>query len=211
MARSNDGEALERTRIDIADLADAFRASAGAALEEALDRRVEALTEARSAWWDGLAPKVQAAFRSSVQGAVRAGVADAMRRLENEDVWLAPLVAPGISDDEGPGWHPELPDWVAGLLRRWAPRRRGPEVGDLDDPGNRIWLALISSARALDPVLEEFGLPPADVPRVGGGRYGIAPKTAEQLDPSGDLSRLWRRYRLAHRRYAALAPSAGTR
>lgn len=206
MARSIDDEALERARIEIADLADAFRAAAAPALERTLHRRVEALVEARRAWWDDLSEEVRDAFRTAVTRAIGNGVGEALRRLEAEDVWLAPLVAPGLRAGSDVGWDADLPDWLTGLLRRFTPKRSvGPRLEALDDPGNRIWLALVSAARPLDPVMEEFGLAPSSVPSVGGGHYGLGPKTAEQLDPSGELGRLWHRYRIVHQRYAALA------
>jgi hypothetical protein len=204
MARSVDEEALERARREISSIAAAFRAAAGPAVGGMLRRRLDALIEVRRAWWAGLADDVQEAFRSAAAGAIAAGEAETLRRLEPEDVWLQPLVAPGM-DEDPVGWDTSLPDWVTKLLQRFSPGRRGPEIDALDDPGNRIWLALLAAARPLDPVLEEFGLEGSAAPALGGGRYGLQPKTAEQLDPSGDLMRLWRRYRLAHRRYAALA------
>jgi hypothetical protein len=105
------------------------------------------------------------------------------------------------------GWDGALPEWLSNALRRFTRAPRRPAIDDLDDPGNRIWIALLAAAKALDPVLAEFGLSPSSVPDLGGGHYGIQPRTAEQLDPSGELVRLWRRYRLAYQRYLALAPS----
>jgi hypothetical protein len=199
----SEGEALERVRIEIADHADAFRAAAAPALASSLARRLEALIGARPEWWNHLDDDVRAGFRSATEGAMRSGVDEAMRRLEQEDVWLHPLIAPGI-DERRVGWDASFPSWLTGALERLAPRRRSPQLEALDDPGNRIWLSLIAAARPVDPVLEEFGLRPSGVPSVGGGHYGLAPKTAEQLDPTGEVLRVWRRYRLAHQRYEAL-------
>jgi hypothetical protein len=210
MAGSAEVDAVERARIEIADLADTFRAAAAPALEASLSRRLAALIEARRDWWDRLADDVRDGFRAASDGAVRTGVEASMRRLEDEDVWLHPLVAPGM-DERDAGWDASFPDWLNGLLRRLSPKRHGPVIDALDDPGNRIWLALVVAARPMDPVLAEFGLVPSGVPSVGGGHYGLAPKTAEQLDPTGDLLRTWRRYRLAHQRYVALAEGDGGR
>ena len=207
---SVDDDALERARIEIAELADEFRAVAAPALEASLARRLDALVEARGEWWNRLAEDVRTGFRSATEGAIRIGVGEAMRRLENEDVWLHPLVAPGV-DVRRVGWDASFPDWMHTLVRRFESTRRGPALEALDDPGNRIWLALVAAARPVDPVLEEFGLAPSGVPSVGGGHYGLAPKTAEQLDPSGDVLRVWRRYRLAQQRYAALAETTPDR
>lgn len=205
MTRPADGEALDRARLEIGDIADAFRAAAAPALRGTLQRRLDALIEARRAWWDGLAPEVRDAFGDVSGRAIDTGIDDALRRLEDPDVWLSPLVAPGFDGDTDVGWDASFPSWIHGLIRRLSPRRLAPQVEALDDPGNRIWLALMSSARPLDPVLEEFGLAPSAVPSLGGGHYGLEPKTSEQLDPSGGLSKLWSRYRLAHHRYVALA------
>jgi hypothetical protein len=207
MARSDDDAALERARREILSIAAEFREAAAPAVREMLRRRLDALIEARRAWWGGLDGDVQDAFRSAASRAIAAGEAETRRRLEAEDVWLQPLVAPGM-DERTSGWDTSLPEWVTSLIQRFSPKTRGPEVDALDDPGNRIWLSLMAAARPLDPVFEEFGLEGSAAPSLGGGRYGLQPKTAEQLDPSGELARLWRRYRLAHRRYEALA-SAG--
>jgi hypothetical protein len=93
---------------------------------------------------------------------------------------------------------------VSSTLHRFASRDDEPRLGELDDPSNRIWVAISSAARALDPVLQEFGLPPSSTPDLGGGHYGLQPRTLAQLDPTGTLARLWRRYALVYRRYAAL-------
>jgi hypothetical protein len=55
-------------------------------------------------------------------------------------------------------------------------------------------VAILNGADALDPVLNEFGLPPSVVPDPGGGHYGLQPQRLGDLDPSGTLGRLWRRY-----------------
>jgi hypothetical protein len=99
---------------------------------------------------------------------------------------------------------------MAGLLRRLGGADPEVAIGELDDPSNRIWVAVSSAARALDPVLAEFGLQPSSAPDLGGGHYGIQPKTAAQLDPTGGLVRLWKRYVLAYRRYAALEAELGS-
>jgi hypothetical protein len=205
MATPADEEALDRARLEIGDLADAFRAAAEPALRSTLQRRLEALMEARRSWWGRLDPDVREAFRAAADRAIDLGVGTSLRRLEDPDVWLSPLVAPGFGSDAEVGWDASFPSWVHGLIRRLSPRRSWPRVESLDDPGNRIWLALVASARPLDPVLEEFGLEPSSVPSLGGGRYGLQPKTTEQLDPTGELSRLWGRYRLAHQRFVALS------
>ena len=146
MARSDDGAALDRARREISSIAAEFREVAAPAVGEMLRRRLEALLEARKSWWGGLADDVQDAFRSAASGAIAAGEAETRRRLEPEDVWLEPLVAPGM-DERTAGWDTSLPDWLTSLLQRFSPKTQPPEVDALDDPGNRIWLSLLAAAR----------------------------------------------------------------
>lgn len=73
---------------------------------------------------------------------------------------------------------------------------------DLDHPDNRVWILLLNAADALDPVLLEFRLEPAEVPDPGGAHYGLQPPRAEELDPTGTLARLWARYEEAFHRLA---------
>ena len=207
MARSADHEALEGARADIRVVSSAFAKAAGPITAAALHRRLDALLEARGAWWDGLSEEVRRAFGEASDRAVSAAADGTARRLGDEDLWLSPLTAPGVTGPSEAGWDGALPEWLSSALRRFTRAPRRPAIDDLDDPGNRIWIALLAAAKALDPVLEEFGLAPSSVPDLGGGHYGIQPRTAEQLDPSGELVRLWRRYRLAYRRYVALATS----
>jgi len=204
MSGSADEAARRRAREDIEAISAEFRDAVSRALGSTLPRRLDALREAKPDWWDALSDPQREAFDSAVATATASGIADALRRLEPEDVWLEPLVAPGIRPSDA-GWDAAFPEWITGLVRSLSPRRRGPDLGALDDPGNRIWLALLAAVRPLDAVLEEFGLEPAAAPSLGGGRYGLQPKTAEQLDPSGTLGRLWGRYRLAHQRFSALS------
>jgi len=69
-----------------------------------------------------------------------------------------------------------------------------------------VWILFLAAAKPLDPVLEEFGLSPSVIPNLGGGNYGLGPRNAAQLDPSGTLARLWNRYRIAYEQYRALLP-----
>lgn len=211
MARSADEQALREARAEIEALASAFAEAARPAVEAALHRRLEALREARSTWWSALSPEVAAAFADATDRAVRSGSAQVERRLADLEIWLSPLTAPGLEGPSQAGWDAALPDWVSAILQRLSRRPGPPEVGELDDAGNRIWVAISSAARAIDPVLEEFGLEPSSFPELGGGHYGLQPRTAEQLDPSGSLLRLWRRYRLVHQRFAALSAELRTR
>jgi hypothetical protein len=183
-----------------------FRRTAVPALDAALRWRLESLIQARAGWFGTLKPEVQDAFRAAAGQAVTLAVAEIDRRLADDELWLDPLTAPGLAQEPHHAWEPDLPGWLVGIVRLLAPKQRGSEVGDLDDPRNRVWVALLSAAKPLDPVLEEFGLVPAEVPDIGGGSYGLAPPSAPQLDSSGTLARLWKRYRAGYARYRMLLP-----
>jgi hypothetical protein len=102
----------------------------------------------------------------------------------------------------------DTPSWIAGLLRPGARARRSNDLGALDDPGNRVWVSIASSTGPVDAVLLEFGFAP-ERRRIGGGRFGVAPRTLPRLDPSGVLQRRWKRYRTAFARYEAIARVTG--
>lgn len=177
-------------------VAERFSRIAVEVVPRAVRRRLEALVGEA-----GLPETEAAALLAAATRALERGVAAAAERLADPDLWLEPLVLPegGARED---GWSPLVPSWLARLL---APRGRpDPRPGRLDDPTNRVWIALGLVARALDPVLEEFGLAPAPAPGLG-GRYRLHPETARLLDPSGRLSRLWGEYRAAYARFVELA------
>jgi hypothetical protein len=94
-----------------------------------------------------------------------------------------------------------LPEWVA---RLGGPAREGSSLGRLDEMTNRVWVAISAAAKPLDPVLEEFGFRP-ERRRLGGGSFGLSPRTLPQLDPSGAIGQRWKRYRAAYERLTALA------
>jgi len=133
---------------------------------------MERLIAARAEWFNDLQPEAVTALRRSVQAAIRRGSEDVRRRLLNPDLWLHPTI--------------EL--------------ARGP-VDNLDHPNHRAWVAILSGAHALDPVLNEFGLPPNAVPDPGGGHFGLQPQRLSELDPGGSLVRLWRRFLGVHAQY----------
>jgi hypothetical protein len=203
VARSADHQALERARADIDDLATAFRAALDPALRAALARRLDVLIETRSGWSASLAPDVRRAFDDAAARAIATGVEDATDRLADPELWRAPVTAPGLSRRSPAGWSGAVPIWLSSALHRLTRREAGPPLGQLDDPANRIWVATLSAARALD-------LAPASAPDLGGGHYGLQPRTAAQLDPSGTLARIWKRYVLAYGRYAALEAAGGS-
>ena len=146
------------------------------------------------------------ALDAAVGRATEIGVASVLERLRPPEIWLAPLTAPDLHVGDGPGWPEWLPAWAARMLG--GGRSERPSLGDLDDPSNRIWIAISSAAKPLDPVLEEFGFLPGRR-RLGGGSFGIAARSLPQLDPSGTLGQRWRRYRAAFERLAALAAADG--
>jgi len=202
MTRPGSEAALEGARGEVLAIAEEFTRATGPILEAALRRRVRALIERERS---RLAPEVREALDGAAAGAIAAGVREVQRRLSDPDVWLRPLTAPGVVPRPETGWDGILPGWISDLLRRFGRREEPPGLGDLDDPGNRVWVALLSAATPLDPILEEFGLRAAPAPNLGGGHHGLQPRTAAELDPSGALVRVWRRYRGAYVRYAALA------
>ena len=145
----------------------------------------------------------RAALEDAVDRAIHAGVNHVLERLRSPEVWLAPLTAPGLSAREHPGWSVSVPEWVTRMLRRRARGSDRPSLGALDEPTNRIWVAVSSAATALDPVLQEFGFR-AGRRRLGGGSFGVQAAHLPQLDPSGTLRRCWKRYRAAYERLIAL-------
>jgi hypothetical protein len=134
-------------------------------LTRALDRAMEHLVSSRAEWFNDLKPDAVSALRRSVKAAIDRGAQEVRRRLQEPDLWLHPTIE----------------------------HARGPDER-LDDHNHRAWVAILNGADALDPVLNEFGLPPGVVPDPGGGHYGLQPQRLGELDPSGTLGRLWRRY-----------------
>jgi hypothetical protein len=204
MGGTGNRAAVEGARAEISATAAEFATAARAVVEAALRRRLEALFRARADWFDSLRPDVVTALRGATERAVAEGAAAMHRRLCDPDLWLSPRVVPVSAHSPHRGWSVLVPGWLSVLLRRLAGADEGAFVGSLDDTGNRVWLAVLAAAKPLDPVLAEFGLSPAEIPDMGGGHYGLRPRTAAELDPSGTLDGLWRRYRVAYERYAGL-------
>jgi plasmid stability protein len=173
------------------------------ALRETLTSGFDRLRVEQAAHVRGMEEATRAALEAAVDRAVEVGVAAVIERLRSPEIWLAPLTAPHLVSQRETGWPGWVPEWLARAFGGGAER---PELGDLDDPSNRIWVAISSAARPMDPVLEEFGFEPGR-PRLGGGRFGIQPRSLPQLDPSGVLRRRWGRYRAAFGRLSALAAS----
>jgi hypothetical protein len=198
-----DVAAIEGARAEVEALGAEFAAAAGPVVELALRRRLAGRIDAARP--GRLSPDVEASLRDASARAVAHAAEEVTRRLSAPDVWLEPRIAPGV--EASPEMSFDAPAWVSSILRRLARRLPASELGDLDDAGNRPWLAILAAAKSLDPVLEEFGLPPSPAPDLGGGHFGLQPKTADELDPSGDLQRRWRRYRAAYERYRLLVAS----
>src|SRR6185436_5142072 len=141
------------------------------------------------------------ALEAAAGRAIELGVAETVERLRSPEIWLSPLTAPELPPRTDPARPLGLPEWVA---RLGGSLREGSALGRLDEMTNRIWVAISASAKPLDPVLEEFGFRP-ERRRLGGGSFGISPRTLPQLDPSGAIGRRWKRYRAAYERLTALA------
>ena len=128
---------------------------------------------------------------------------------------VAPLLTAWLLKDHL-GWRAVLVLYgcagfvVAGLF--WTVFRETPaEHPDCDDDERRLIAAGETDASAagpVDAVLDEFGFVPQRR-RIGGGRFGVAPRALPRLDPSGMLQRPWRRYRAAYERYETLTRVTG--
>lgn len=147
------------------------------------------------------------AIREAGERALSRGVAAMRERLADPDVWLSPMTLREEPPPREQGWSDLVPSWLAHLLTPRGRERPGPER--LDDPANRIWIALSLVARALDPLLGELGLEPSPAPGLG-GRYHLHPATLRQLDPHARLARAWREYRTAYARFADLVGEEGS-
>lgn len=194
---------------EIGALGEEFARVARPVVESALRRRLEVLFENQRDWFGALSPETARALRDAADRAIVQGTAGVERRLKERELWLDPVTAPGMNvSAERPGGRMP-PGWISVLLPRWFRRALAPDLGELDDPGHRVWVALLSSATPLDLVLGEFGLAGSDFPDLGGGHFGLQPKTATQLDPTGTLQRLWKRYRVLYEQYSAPSRNTG--
>lgn len=196
MATADRAERAMAARDEVLAAAGRFTEAAEEVVADAVRRRFEALVAG-----SGVAEPARRAIREAGERALARGVAAMRQRLADPDVWLSPMTLPEEPPPREQGWSELVPEWLARLLTPRRRRRTGPEA--LDDPANRIWIALSLVARALDPVLEELGVEPAPAPALG-GRYGLHPATLRQLDPRGRLARRWAEYRVAYGRFADL-------
>jgi hypothetical protein len=192
---------LEQAREAVVVEGAAFTDELEPILRESLRRGFERLCADYAHLVQRLDDPTRAALEQAADRSIDVGVAAVIERLRSPELWLAPLTAPHLVVTHEQGWPDWLPEDFARLLR---PRRRvPPTLGELDDPSNRVWVAISAAAKPLEPVLEEFGFRPGR--RRFGGRFGVGPKTLPQLDPSGVLQRRWRRYRVAFDRLSELA------
>lgn len=196
-------DAVAEARERVIAAGEAFRGAVVPAIAAALRARLDDLVATEPGWHASMGEDVRAAFRSATERAIAQGAADADARLTG-DVWLEPLVAPGVDRSPPTAWEGDLPDWLISVIRVLSGKRQPERLGELDDAGNRAWVAVLASAKPLDPVLEEFGLVPSEIPELGGGNFGLAPRNAQDLDPTGSVRSLWNRYRAAYERYRDL-------
>jgi hypothetical protein len=193
---------LEAARANVLEEAERFVEELELILGHSLRAGLERLRVAQAGHFARLDEPIRAALEGAVDRAIELGVAETIQRLRPPEIWLAPLTAPDLHPKDRLGWPDWLPEWAASLLRRGESER--PSLGDLDDPSNRIWVAISAAAKPLDPVLEEFGFRP-ERRRLGGGSFGVSARTLPQLDPSGAIAQRWKRYRAAYERLTALA------
>ena len=192
---------LERAREAVVAEGTAFAHELEPILAGSLRRGFERVCLEQAALVSGFDPSTRAALDPAVGRAIDAGAAAVVDRLRSPEIWLAPLTAPELVVIEHSGWPTWLPEPFARFLR---PRRRDlATLGELDDPGNRVWVAISGASGPVDSVLEEFGFRHARR-RIGGGRFDVGPRTLPRLDPSGILQRRWRRYRSAFDRMTGL-------
>ncbi len=196
---------LERAREAVVAEGRAFVGELEPILGSSLHRGFERLCVDQVDLVARLDPGTRSALDVAVGRAIDAGVDDVLERLRREEIWLDPLTAPKLVMVKEEGWPTWLPDAFARLLR---PRGEAVTLGELDDPGNRIWVAISAASGPLDAVLVEFGFRKVRR-RIGGGHFGAGPRTLPQLDPSGTLQQRWRRYRAAFDRLTDLAAEDG--
>lgn len=182
MGEPNLDARVASAREAILSLAEEFADAGRRIVEAALTRATEHLVVRYADWFNRLDDRTAKALREAVQRTIERSAVRVGERLRDPDVWLAPSVVVG-----------------------------GQPEARLDEPANRVWIALLNAADPLDPVLTEFGLEPSDVPDRGGGHFGLQPKTAGELDPRGTLAGLWARYRKLHDAYRRALKELGER
>lgn len=175
MSSPEDDRRVERLTREIQSLAEEFAARLGPPLTDALQRSLDAFVVERAEWFNRLDDAAVTALRGAVRDGIERAVAEVQARVRDPDLWVNPTIQ-----------HSNDP------------------TTSLDSLNHRVWIAILNGADALDPVLTEFGLDPNDVPDFGGGHFGIQPQRARDVDPRGQLGRLWRRYLELYGRRRAL-------
>jgi len=199
-------EELVEARDGVLAEAEVFRSELEPILADALRAGLDRVTAAQAAHLALLDEPTRRALDEAAAGTTRSAVAAVSARLREPDVWLSPHTAPHLGRPREPGWSLEVPSFLVRLLGRGPSGPGG--LGNLDDPGNRIWVAIGAAAGPIDGMLLEFGFQ-QERRRIGGGRFGVVPRTLPRLDPSGVLQRRWKRYRAAFERYEALERATG--
>ena len=222
MGREDAQQELRATQEAIATLAGRFADAAGEALATALHRRVEELIVARADWFNALDSESVASLRRSVDDAITGGARDIAEQLRDGSLWIEPatlrevFVETAEPDPDAPRYGVEHSGTIGGErlgptyfereLRVTGRRVKDPLPSEaLDDPMNRVWVRLTNGADRLDGVLTEFGLTPNALPDPGGGHFGLQPRSAAELDPSGGLTHLWREYVELYARHRKLS------
>src|SRR5688572_11750773 len=163
---------IASARDAILSLADEFAEAARRELETALNRAMERLVVRYADWFNRLDDRTAGALREAVERTIQRGAARVGERLKDPDLWLSPSV-----------------------IVEGQPQPR------LDHPANRVWIALLTAADPLDPILTEFGLQPSDGPDRRVGHLELLPRPVGEVDPKGTLVGLWARYRRLYEAY----------
>ena len=192
---------LEAARANVLEEAELFVEELEPVLDRSLHAGFEGLRLAQAGHVGRLDGPTLVALEEAAGRAIELGVAETVERLRSPEIWLSPITAPELPTRTDPAHPIGMPEWVA---RLGGSARKSSALGRLDEMTNRIWVAISAAAKPLDPVLEEFGFRP-ERRRLGGGSFGVSPRTLPQLDPSGAIGRRWKSYRAAYERMTALA------
>lgn len=180
---------------EILTVAGEFSAAAKGALDASLHRASEHLVAEHAKWFNSLDPDTIAAMRKAVDETIRSSAAQIGEELKDPDLWLSPSVVLEQREEHFENVYSRNPFVLVPVERKLVSHvEHDMPAGEVDHPFNRVWVHLSNGADNLDGVMKEFGLEPSDTPDWGGGHYGLQPKTVEELDPSGTLKRLWKRY-----------------
>lgn len=196
---------------ELGAIAERFADAAAACVRDSLARSVEGFVGDHPGEIARLDDETLHAFRSTLDAAIDASADRIAERLRELDLWTSPRVR--LRKDA----ELEPTSFIGWLLDEVGFRRRPPADEPeerLDDPNNRVWIALLNAADPLDPVFIEFGFAArARTPDPGGGHFGLQPRMRAGLDPHGRLTPIWREYLRAftdRRRRAGRTSDDGT-